>query len=317
MRKIYQGHADAENRYPKETILKQRMKLGSIMLTALLGLLAAAWPAGAVFDDYSPSPRIRSMGGGCSALADDGSALFYNPSGLGWLEDYQLFTSYQRPFGFDFLEHLAASVIIPLPKYGVAGLGFQSFGVTYQGEDLESEKTFSLSHGFSLMGDVHSSLALGYSVNLYSLEFGTGLDEQPLGSAQTVGLDVGILAVLRHRTRMGAVMRNLNRPRMGQGYREDLPRYMSFGIAYQPYHGVVTVVDLAKKFGQDTQINGGMEAHIVPFLALRFGVQTKPDRLMGGVGFNYQGVHLDYALINHSVLPLTHQFAISYRFGGQ
>jgi len=103
---------------------------------------------------------------------------------------------------------------------------------------------------------------------------------------------------------------------MGEGYREDLPRHMSFGIAYQPYPGVVTVFDLAKRFGQETQMNGGLEAQIVPFLALRFGVQTKPDRVMGGVGFNYQGASLDYALISHTVLPLTHQVAISYRFGG-
>jgi hypothetical protein len=206
---------------------------------------------------------------------------------------------------------------VPLPKYGVASLGFQKFGVTYEGQDLTSENTFSLSHGLTLLEDIHSSLALGYTLNLYTLELGESVDGQALGSAQTMGVDFGILAVLRHRTRMAAVIRNLNRPRVGEGYREDLPRYLTMGIAYQPYPGVVTVLDLNKKFGQETQMNGGLEAEIVPFMALRFGVQTKPDRLMGGVGFSYQGVHLDYALINHSVLPLTHQLSVSYRFGGK
>jgi hypothetical protein len=248
-------------------------------------------------------------------VADDGSALFYNPSGLGHLENYQLFTSYQRPFGLEFLEHMAAGLTVPLPRYGVAALGFQKFGVTYEGQDLQSEKTFSVSHGIPLMHDVHSSLALGYTFHLYSLELGNSVAGQSLGSAQAVGMDFGILAVLRNRTRMGAVMRNFNRPRMGEGYREDLPRYLSLGVAYQPYPGVVTVLDLNKKFGQDTQMNGGLEARIVPFVALRFGVQTKPDRLMGGVGFNYQGVHFDYALINHSILPMTHQLSLSYAFG--
>lgn len=277
----------------------------------------AAWPAGAVFEEYGPSPRIRAMGGGCSALADDGSALFYNPAGLAQLEDYQLFTSYQRPYGLDFLEHITAGLSVPLPKYGVAGLGFQKFGVTYEGHDLESEKTFSFAHGLTLMKDIHSSLSLGYAFHMYSLEMGTSVEGQPLGSAQTLGMDLGVLAILRTRTRMGAVMRNFNRPRMGQGYREDLPRYLSLGVAYQPYPGVVTVLDLNKRFGHDTQMNGGLEARVAPFAAVRFGVQTKPDRLMGGVGFNYQGVYLDYALTNHSVLPLTHQFSISYRFGGR
>jgi hypothetical protein len=301
----------------EEIILRKWMMLTRAPLWALAAVLLILGQAGAVFDDYDPSPRMRAMGGGACALADDGSALFYNPAGLSQLRDYRLFTSFYRPYGLDFLEHLAASVTVPLPRYGTASLGFQRFGVTYEGQDLTSENTFSFSHGLTLMEDIHSSLALGYTLNLYSLELGESVSGRALGSAQTLGVDFGILAVLRGRTRMAAVMRNLNRPRVGEGYREDLPRHLGLGIAYQPYPGVVTVLDLDKKFGQETRMNGGIEAAIVSFMALRFGVQTKPDRLMGGVGFNYQGVHLDYALINHSVLPLTHQLSVSYRFGGE
>jgi len=297
--------------------LRKWMTVAGVPLFVLLAILLALEPAGAVFDDYDPSPRMRAIGGGACALADDGSALFYNPAGLGQLADYQLFTSYYRPFGLDFLEYMAASLTVPLPKYGVASLGFQKFGVTYEGQNLTSENTFSFSHGLTLIEDIHSSMALGYTVHLYSLELGESVTGQSLGSAHTMGVDLGVLAVLRGRTRMGAVIRNLNRPRVGQGYREDLPRYLSLGVAYQPYPGVVTVLDVDKKFGQETQMNGGLEASIVSFMALRFGIQTKPDRLMGGVGFNYQGIHLDYALINHSVLPLTHQLSIAYRFGGK
>lgn len=297
--------------------LRKRMMLTRVPLWALAAVLLTLAPARAVFDDYDPSPRMRAMGGGACALADDGSALFYNPAGLAQLQDYRLFSSYHRPYGLDFMEHLAASVTVPLPRYGVASLGFEGFGVTYEGQDLSSENTFSFSHGLTLMQDIHSSLSMGYTLHLYSLELGESVSGEALGSAQALGVDFGILAVLRGRTRMAAVIKNLNRPRMGEGYREDLPRHLSLGIAYQPYPGVVTVLDLDKKFGQETRMNGGLEAEIVSFMALRFGVQTKPDRLMGGVGFNYQGVHLDYALVNHSVLPLTHQLAVSYRFGGK
>lgn len=288
---------------------------GWVSVLVLLLILLASRPVGAVFDSIGPSPRTRGMGGAFAALSDDGCAGFYNPAGLSQLTDYQLFTSYHRPYGLDFLEYMAGSVAVPLPKFGALALGFQKFGITYEGQDLESEKTFSFSHGMSVMSDVHSSLALGYTLHLYALEFGTSYLEESLGSAQTWGVDLGLIAILRERTRMGAAIRNLNQPRLGEGYREDLPRCMTFGIAYQPYPGVVTVFDLAKKFGEETRMDGGLEAQIIPFMALRFGVQTKPDRVMGGVGFNYQGVHFDYALLSHSVLPLTHQFAISYRFG--
>jgi hypothetical protein len=299
----------------EEMTLRKRRTAGWVTILVLLATFLMGGSAGAVFDNIGPSPRTRAMGGAFAALADDGCAVFYNPAGLSQLTNYHLFSSYHRPYGLDFLEHMAASVTVPLPKYGVMGLGFQKFAVTYGDQDLQSEKTFSLSHGFSVMSDVHSSLALGYTLNLYALEFGTSHLGQSLGSAQTVGVDLGLIAVLRSRTRMGAAIRNLNQPRMGKGYREDLPRYMTFGVAYQPYPGVVSLLDLSKKFGEETRLDGGIEAQIASFVALRFGVQTKPDRVMGGLGFNYGGVHFDYALITHSVLPLTHQFAISYRFG--
>ena len=300
----------------EELILRKLRTAGWLSILILLLTFLAQRPAGAVFENIDPSPRTRAMGGAFAALSDDGCAVFYNPAGLSQLTHYQLFTSYHRPYGLDFLEYIAGSVAVPLPKFGALAFGFQKFGVTYEGQDLQSEKTFSLSHGMSIMSDVHSSLAFGYTFNLYDLKFGTSFEGQSLGSAQTMGVDFGLIAILRSRTRMGAAIRNINQPRMGKGYGEDLPRYMTFGIAYQPYPGVVTVFDLAKKFGQDTQMEGGIEAQIVPFMALRFGVQTKPERVMGGVGFNYQGVHFDYALLSHSVLPLTHQFAISYYFGG-
>jgi hypothetical protein len=295
--------------------LRKMGTVGWISILVLTGTLLTGAPAGAVFDNLSPSPRTRAMGGAFAALADDGCAVFYNPAGLSQLSDYQLFSSYHRPYGLDFLEHMAVSLTVPTSRFGTVGVGFQKFAVSYENQDLQSEKTFSLAHGISVMSDLHSSLALGYAFHLYALEFGTSYLGESLGSAQTVGIDLGLLAVLRSRTRMGAALRNINQPRMGHGYREDLPRYMTFGFAYQPYPGVVTILDLNKKFGEETQVDGGIEAQIAPFMALRFGVQTKPDRVMGGFGFNYQGIHLDYALINHTVLPLTHQFAVSYRFG--
>lgn len=295
--------------------LRKLAIMGWVPILALSAILLTNASVGAVFDNLGPSPRTRAMGGAFAALADDGCAVFYNPAGLNQLSDYQLFSSYQRPYGLDFLKHMAASLTVPTSKFGTVGVGFQKFAVCYEDQDLQSEKTFSLAHGISVMSDVHSSLALGYAFHLYTLEFGNSYLGESLGSAQTVGIDLGLIAVLRNRTRMGAALHNINQPRMGHGYREDLPRYMTFGFAYQPYPGVVTLLDLSKKFGEETRVDGGIEAQIAPFMAFRFGVQTKPDRVMGGLGFNYRGIHLDYALVNHTVLPMTHQFAVSYHFG--
>ena len=121
--------------------LRKRRTAGWATILVLLATFLISGSAGAVFDNLGPSPRTRAMGGAVAALADDGCAVFYNPAGLSQLTNTHLFSSYHRPYGLDFLEHMAASVTVPLPKYGVMGLGFQKFAVTYGDRDLQSEKT--------------------------------------------------------------------------------------------------------------------------------------------------------------------------------
>ena len=51
----------------EETILRKWMMTAWVLLGALSAVLLAMEPAGAVFDDYNPSPRMRAMGGGAVA----------------------------------------------------------------------------------------------------------------------------------------------------------------------------------------------------------------------------------------------------------
>jgi hypothetical protein len=282
---------------------------------ALLFLLApCAAQAAGVFDNLVLSPRVRALGGAFVALSDDEMAVFTNPAGLADQEDIKVYASYVDLYGYDFLDLGSVSAVIPT-TYGTFGVGGRVLTAEYQGVDLESELSFSVGHAVTLMKDVHSSLAVGYSANLYGLSFeAESVAGDDLGSASTLGFDVGVLGTLRGRTRFGFFMKNINNPKLGDPDVEDLPQWFTAGIAYSPYGGVETLLEFQKQDDEDLRACFGIEAEITDYLTLRGGLQNDPNRLSVGFGTHWERIRIDYSYTSHAVLPGTHHFGAGYTF---
>lgn len=283
---------------------------------AVAGLvLGIASPGHAVFDDLELSPRARALGGSYAGLSSDAYAIFYNPAGLANLEGRDLRGSYYEPFNLGFVRANALAFAMPLHEWGTFAAGYSDFRVEFDGTMLSVERTFTFGHALMLMEDLSSSLAFGYNINLFNLDYGppsvSGLD---LGRQWSVGLDVGFLARLRERTTAGVFAKNLNNPTVGDPQEEDLPQRVSGGIAYRPYDGVITTVEVGKELGEETQFHGGVEFKIVEPLALRFGAQTKPNLFDVGVGLAYRQVQVDLAYTHHPVLDETLRYGLGLKF---
>ncbi|RLC49464.1 MAG: hypothetical protein DRZ79_05955 [Candidatus Cloacimonadota bacterium] len=266
-----------------------------------------------VFGDYEPSPRARAMGGAYCAVADDAFSIFYNPAGLSFAGN-NILLSYTNRFGNDFEKLNTIGFATHLPaKFGILGIGLQSFDVDYQNVKLLSEKTYALSHSFTLQKDVHSAIYFGYVFNLYHLSI-DGFGNQP-----SLGINIGALAILHQRTKIGFSVSNLNNPKVGEDNASELPRKLALGISYEPYSGVITSLELKKTAGDDeteesgTEIHSGVEVKVHKMLALRFGVRTNPSSYSMGARFEIFNILVDYAFNTH-ILGDTHQFGIGYRF---
>ncbi|MFZ0390538.1 MAG: hypothetical protein WAN36_08755 [Calditrichia bacterium] len=293
------------------------MKVFRYILLIIITVMPFANPLQAgLFDDRYPSARATAMGGAGVAVANDIWASYYNPAGLSQLHNPAVGTSYLRLFNAAFLRNFFGSAVYPLPeRWGTLSAGFQYFGVHYQDTDLSGEYTLSLSHGFYLMQDIHSSLALGYSLKGYFWSLGTSQRWGDLGSAGTFGMDVGLLATLYSRTFVGVYFLNVNSPQIGEYARHDLPQRIVAGIAYQPYDGVTTSLDFNRTIGVgDMQLWGGAEFEVFQYIALRFGGTTNPSRFSAGVGLQYSSFKLDYALLTHADLGETHQIGFMLSF---
>jgi hypothetical protein len=282
---------------------------------ALAVTLALAGPglARAAFQDIEVSPRARALGGAWVGLRGDEYAPLHNPAGLAWATR-GVAASYVRPFGFDFVSQSVVSATAALPRQlGGAGVAVRQFGVEYNAENLTSETTVALAHGFQLLADRQSQVALGYSVNYYALEYGRSITGIDPGRASAVTLNLGGQAVLRDRTRVGFYSLNVTNASIGDIDHEPLPRGVCAGVSYAPYPGVETSLDLLNALGENVQYRGGAEFQVADYAWLRAGVRTEPNIFTAGIGLRRARLMLDYGFsTGGGVLGETHQVGVGF-----
>lgn len=296
------------------------------VLLTLAVLLCAAPPAQAFFDNLMVSPRTRAMGDVSVSVPDAPFAAYLNPAYLGQVSEGTIGTSYLQPYGLGFTDLGYLGGAIPLSeKAGAIGLGFRYFVVDYEStfegntekNKLLEESTYTISHGIGLFRDVHSTVDLGYGLNFYRLSQGTDLVGEDPGDGWAVGLDLALLVSIHERTRIGAMVKNVNSPRIGSE-REDLERRVNGGISYEPYRGVITTFELESQLGEKVQYHGGVEMVIFKGFALRAGVMTSPSKVSAGFGYVFRGVALNYGYsTGGGALDSSHQFGLNYYWGGE
>ena len=291
------------------------MRVKSFSLWLMMLCLWAGLTQAYVFDAIDVSSKARGMGGAWVAGADDATAIFYNPAAILVADRGCVSASYLKPNSQSYEGLTFLAVGMPIKHSQSLAVSYRKFGVEYGGENLLDESTVSIAHGLMLMSDIHSSLALGYCLNIYSLEFGR-TQYFDLGRQTAYGLDLGFMGTLRDRTRIGFLLKNINEPSVGKVVEEPLPQWITAGVAYSPYYGVLTELDVRALRGEDAEVHMGMQFALTQFLDMRFGFATGPNSLTGGFTVKVAPVELDYSYSSHSVLPGTHHVSVRGFFLG-
>lgn len=262
----------------------------------------------AVFDDYIPSARARGFGGAYTSVADDVSALYFNPAGLTNVK-YEAQVGFSNLYNQKFSQVKTAAIGVQLPKkLGTVALGARMFDVDFADESLLSEQVWSAAHAFNLQSDIHSQISLGYTLNYYRLQMA---DED---TDNAIGVDLGATAFLHGRTKLGFSISNLNQATMGDTNQHTLPSKLALGVSYIPYERVITSIELKKDFAKETEFMGGVEVHVFEPMSVRFGVHSNPATWNAGIGLNVQGIIVDLAYSTHAVLPGTLYGNVGYKF---
>lgn len=274
-------------------------KISYIALSLAL-LTGNAWAA---FEDWQVGIRANGMSGAYTSVADDIDAIRWNPAGLAGLDSWQASVYAKRLWGVSGLTNQTVSLGNKFGKWGGAALSVQQVGC-----DLESDQTFTLSHGM----DLNNQLAFGYNLNIYRIW------QQNFGSAMTMGIDVGLLAKIYRTWRLGCFGHNLNHPSLGKIYLYDLPSGVSVGVSYMPLSGVTASVEAGKDAGKITRYKIGSEYELWQGkMSLRTGIINEGQLTLYSAGFGVtaRGILVGYAFEGgHQALSGTHQFGLGYKW---
>lgn len=286
-----------------------------LALTLTLGI-AGAGPGTAALPllKIGQGPRATALGESFTALADDASAIYWNPAGIGRAGGLQLALSHQQWFAG--IKDEVGHASIPL------GPGALGLGLVYSGEpnvlywDEEEQKfgeflawnaLLSAGYGLPLSENYRVGAAL---TGLYQdLKFETGK-----GGVVAVGFHgepypgLGFGVAARH---LGLIS--------FPGGTEQLPFEAAAGAALSTGRFKFTLDGVFPVFDNSPSARGGVEFSPVDMLALRVGYRTGPVDLTGlgfgngltaGIGVTVGNFGIDYAMVPYGELGLTHRIGI-------
>ncbi len=296
------------------------------MRMGLLGVLLAAAPAFAAFEDAGWSPRAIAMGSAFTAVSGDASAAAYNPAGLGQPKGYQYSSNYLRqlhiPAGEVDQDQMNMALIVPIRQELLNG----GFGLTWlytDQEKLSIDRSVGVGYGTrGFMEFDRATLDIGGGLKILSRNLRGG------GGSTKPDLDFGMLLRFGDRYAAGLSVLNLNGPRLDTGSVGDrVPATLRVGIA-ETVRNFTWALDFSKREPSGGHRGAAVVAAGLEYWAATARAGTFAARAGLGMGealktFNYGagwrifGGQLDYAMtLPLSGTPrLSHAVSMMFRFG--
>jgi tetratricopeptide (TPR) repeat protein len=267
--------------------------------------------SGVEFLKLGAGARPLAMGDAYTGLADDASALFYNPAGLANLNFPEVMTMYNK-YLVDSMQQ-AAGIVYPT-RFGILAVGYSGFNSgDIQGYDQNGTATSVFTTGSSCL-----SLSLGRKINP-SLSFGLSLkqvsEKLEASSASAVAADAGLFYRVSPNVTAGLAALNLGSGLKFINDNTPFPTAYRGGVAYSSrvYEDEVNLTGDLVSYADGTKMNFGAEYIFRNLLALRAGLSG--NSLRAGIGVAANLFSLDYAYLGHQDLGAAHQVSISLLFG--
>ena len=301
---------------------RRRVGLASVLALALVAAAALALmaPAGAAAQvgadpvgigalfNLGMGARALGMGGAFVAVADDGSAIYYNPAGLAFVEDNNFTALFSNAFGAG----------------GYLGLGYArpNIGASLVGLVSEVDETDEYGNVIGTLGYQEGALALGGAYAFGPFALGAAAKGYLQNAPENLGYgftcDVGLMLSMPDLIglKAGAVGRNLlGTVTFESEHVDEFERDFLVGVSIRPIEKLLVAAD----FDMTALVaKVGAEYQVVPAVALRGGVNVDSEMAVGftaGVGFALGGFTIDYAYQFHpSELPDSHWLSLGYSF---
>jgi hypothetical protein len=150
-------------------------------------------------------------------------------------------------------------------------------------------------------------LRAGVQLDYLQTQIGEGY-----GSQGAVAAEFGVQAQLVENLWIGAHIYNVNRAKIGDFNNERIPTIFRLGLSYTFSEKLFLAIETEKDIDFLATYKAGLEYVIIPELALRVGVSTKPTTMYAGIGIDLGRFKIDIASTFHQVLGASPEIGLVY-----
>lgn len=296
-----------ERPQPTSSAARAALFAAPVVISSVLALLVPD-ATRAQSEQVPVGPRAIAMGGAFSAIADDGSALFWNPAGLARVGHQEITATHADLFKTGIRENFVSFVLPLAVRHALAADWYHS---GFDDDELGfGENRLDMGWGMRAM----PWLFVGTSLKYFNRS--TSLDGSTVSKGHGTGADLGFLASPWRGLRLALVAQDLldTRIRRSDGASEVVyPRNLRAAASYGIEHIGTVALDL------DDRWHFGIEAYPHALVAVRGGVQDDieaGDRPSWSYGLGVKaGVfRFDWARQQHPTLDATDHFALAMEF---
>lgn len=289
------------------------MRSGAV--AGAMAVMMTAATAHAWFDTLEVGGRAAGLGDAFVSVADDASAITWNPAGLVQLPRHEALFSTDRANGLEGLSTDFVALALHT-RGGSVGVGWRHQSL----DDAVREDYIVLGGARTIVRrSLGAFIAAGGGLEIARIgldtagfESVTGLRDAVTGVAATVGL---LLQPIPNVT-AAAVMRHLGQPTFDLvegGAQTRLDAEIEWGLSLRwREDGRLHVSHLRTAAGRSVT-RAGAELHVAGSLWLRAGASR--DGVSGGLGLGIRGWELDWAYRAHEALGATTRVGLRRGFG--
>lgn len=308
-----------------------------IVLLLLFQARAAAQDYGTenLFVEAGVGARALAFGQAYTAIASDGSAIFWNPAGLDYVPQSNfifyhstLFFGYQNFAAVTYPTPSFGSIGFGIARFAVDGIGFTDSDANQEGQGSTDQEEIYLSYGKKLPW---FGLSAGATFKVFRVAVNApAVSSFPSSSDFSPGLDIGFLyrpdvdASLLRNFSLGLNFQNIVAPTIKLDNREDTHRFtVRLGMAKDLFFGdeslqkLTVSADVVKGQLTGMRVNAGAEFSFSRYLKTRAGYGN--GQLAAGLGTEFrqfETVAVDYSIGFASKAGASfHRLSLTVHFG--